>query len=102
MTTVIYDESDVVSKKGKYYLTTNDTTYKQDIRLTDFKPYEGKGIIFNLASSYDDWNVVRSTLFNDTINVNKGNYWLYLNGTGSKKVTTGDNRVCITLIINNK
>ena len=92
MATVNYYESDVVKKKGKYYLSTKDTTDQQSANFTSFKPYEGKGIIFNLSSSYDGWNAVRSTLFNDTINVKKGKYSLVLAGNGTKKVITGDNQ----------
>ena len=92
MPTVFYNENDVVKKKGKYYLTTNDSTEQQSMDFELFKPYEGKGIIFNLSSSYDGWNSARSTLFNDTINVKKGKYSLVLAGNGTKKVITGDNQ----------
>ena len=101
--TIDYGENNVQkSKKGQYYLTTEDTADQQSIDLMTFKPYEGKGIIFNLASSYDGWNSIYSTLFNDTINVKKGKYSIRLCGNGTKKVTTGDNQVKINIFGNCK
>ena len=88
-----YNENDVKKNKKGYYLTINDDNDYQHIDLQNFKPWEGKGVKITASSSYDSFNGISSTLFNDTINIKKGQYIVYLNGSGTKKVTTGDDKV---------
>ena len=92
-----YNENDVKKNKKGYYLTINDDNDYQHIDLQNFKPWEGKGVKITASSSYDSFNGISSTLFNDTINIKKGQYIVYLNGSGTKKVTTGDDKVEIVI-----
>ena len=85
-----YDKQKVISKKGKYYLTTDVTTEQESIDLSRFYPENQHGVKLVARSSYSTGNnTIISSYFNDTITAKNGKYELYLYGS-NKKVETGN------------
>ena len=85
-----YDKQKVISKKGKYYLTTDVTTEQESIDLSRFYPENQKGVTLIANSSYSEGNnTIISSYFNDTITAKNSKYELWLYGN-NKKVTTGN------------
>ena len=51
-----YDKQNVISKKGKYYLTTDVTTEQESIDLSRFYPENQHGVKLVARSSYSTGN----------------------------------------------
>lgn len=93
MPTVFYNENDIVKKKGKYYLTTdNQGADNESIDINNFHNEKMKGVKITSNSTYTsgEWNWINTTLFNDVIIAKNSNHYIQLRGWGTKKVTTGD------------
>lgn len=91
----IYKSDKVVKTKSGWKVVTDKGDYPESIDLREFYSYypeNTKGVNIVANSTWTGWEnqSIYSSHYNDTITALYANHNIYLYGTGSKKVKTGD------------
>lgn len=91
-----YNKDNVIQKKGSNTLITDKIEGAENIDLEKFVPtlnLKGVNVVANssyTSDSDEEYNCIYSSSYTDNITAKNGKYYVKIQGTGNKTVTTGE------------